>query len=126
MLRPEIEMTAGGNAVVHSSDSNPVTPSQPARPGEILTLFASGLGPTRPGVDPESPFTTDPVQIVNSPVELTVNGKPAEVLYAGGYPGAVDRYQVNFKVPEGTAAGLATIQLTAAWVTGIGVRIAVQ
>jgi hypothetical protein len=126
MSRPEIEMTASGNAVAHSSDSNPVTQSQPARPGEILTLFASGLGPTRPGVDPESPFTADPVQIVNSPVELTVNGKPAEVLYAGGYPGAVDRYQVNFKVPEGTAAGLATIQLTAAWVTGPGVRIAVQ
>jgi hypothetical protein len=126
MLRPEIVMSASGNAVVHSSDFNPVTPSQPAKPGEILTLFASGLGPTRPGVDPGSPFTADPVQNVNSPVELTVNGKPAEVLYAGGYAGAVDRYQVNFKVPEGTTAGLATIQLTAAWITGPGVTIPVQ
>jgi hypothetical protein len=126
MLRPEIVMSASGNAVVHSSDFNPVTPSQAAKPGEILTLFASGLGPTRPGVDPGSPFTADPVQNVNSPVELTVNGKPAEVLYAGGYAGAVDRYQVNFRVPEGTAAGLATIQLTAAWITGPGVTIPVQ
>jgi len=126
MLRPEFVMTASGNAVVHSSDFNFVTLSQPAKAGEILTLFASGLGPTRPGVDPGSPFTATPLQIVNSPVELTVNGKPAEVLYAGGYPGAVDRYQVNFKVPEGTAAGLATIQLTAAWITGPGVTIAVQ
>jgi uncharacterized protein (TIGR03437 family) len=126
MVRPEIVMTSSGNAVVHSSDFNPVTASQPAKPGEILTLFASGLGPTRPGVDPGCPFTANPVQMVNSPVELTVSGKPADILYAGGYAGAVDRYQVNFKVPEGTAPGLATIQLTAAWVTGPSVTIAVE
>ena len=126
MVRPEIVMTSSGNAVVHSSDFNPVTPSQPAKPGEILTLFASGLGPTRPGVNPGSPFTANPLQIVNSPVELTVNGEPAEVLYAGGYPGAADRYQVNFKVPEATAAGLATVQLLAAWITGPGVMIPVR
>ncbi len=126
MLRPETVMTPNGPAVVHSGDFSLVTAARPARSGEILTLFASGLGPTRPGVDPGKPFTADPVQVVNSPVELTVNGKPAEVLYAGGYPGAVDRYQVNFRVPEGTTAGLASVQLTSAWIAGPDVRIAVQ
>ncbi len=125
MFRPELVMTANGPAVVHS-DYSLVSASKPARSGEILTLFASGLGPTRPGVDPGQPFTADPVQIVNSPVELTVNGKPAEVLYAGGYPGTVDRYQVNFRVPEGTIAGLVAVQLTSAWITGPEVKIAVQ
>jgi hypothetical protein len=126
MFRPEIVITGSGPAVVHSSDFSLVAASKPARSGEILTLFASGLGPTRPGVDPGQPFTADPVQIVNSPVEMTVNGKPAEVLYAGGYPGAVDRYQVNFRVPDGTAAGLAAVLLTSAWITGPEVRIAVE
>ena len=126
MFRPEIVTTANGPAVVHSSDFSLVTASNPARSGELLTLFASGLGPTRPGVDPGQPFAADPVQIVNSPVELTVNGKSAAVLYAGGYPGAVDRYQVNFRVPEGTAAGLAAVQLTSAWISGPEVKIAVQ
>ncbi len=37
--------------------------------------------------------------VVNSPVEVTVNGKAAEVLGAVGYPFAVDAYQVNFRVP---------------------------
>src|SRR5262249_43415707 len=55
-----------------------------------------------------------------------VNGKQAEVLYAGGYPDAVDRYQVNFRVPDGTAAGLASVQLTSAWIPAPEVKIAVQ
>ena len=126
LSRPEVVATANGPAVVHASDFTLVTGAKPARPGEVLTLFASGLGPTRPGVDPGQPFTTDPLQVVNSPVELTINEKLAEVLYAGGYPGAVDRYQVNLRVPEGTTAGLATVQLTSAWIAGPEVRIVVQ
>jgi uncharacterized protein (TIGR03437 family) len=55
--------------------------------------------------------------VVNSPVEVTVNGQDAEVLDAVGYPGAVDEYQ-NFRVPPDTAKGSATIQVSAAWITG--------
>ena len=126
MSRPETVMTANGPAVVHSGDFSLVTAAKPAKSGEILTLFASGLGPTRPGVDPGKPFTADPPQVANSPVELTINGKSAEVLSVGGYPGAVDRYQVNLRVPDGTAAGLASVQLTSEWITGSEVKIAVQ
>ncbi len=124
MSRPEIMVTASGPVVVHANDFTPVTAAKPAKAGEILALFATGLGPTRPGVDPGKPFT--PQQIVNSPVEMTANGGPAEVLYAGGYPGAVDAYQVNFRLPSGTTAGQVSLQLTAAFITGSEVKIAVQ
>ena len=126
VFRPEITITSNGPAVVHASDFTLVTAAKPARSGEVLTLFASGLGPTRPGVDPGQPFTADPPQVVNSPLDVIVNGTPAEVLYAGGYPGALDRYQVNFRVPDGTAAGMAVVQLSSAWIAGAGVQIAVQ
>jgi len=109
MFRPEIVAAPGGPAIVHSSDFSLVTAAKPARSGEILTLFASGLGPTRPGVEPGQPFPTDALQVVNSPVEVLVNGKPGEVLYAGGYPGAVDRYQVNFRVHSSFVATLVTL-----------------
>ncbi|MBI3683877.1 MAG: hypothetical protein HY235_26175 [Acidobacteria bacterium] len=39
-----------------------------------LSLIATNLGPTRPGVDPGQPFPASPRQIVNSPLEVTVNG----------------------------------------------------
>ncbi len=126
MSAPQIAITPGGPAVTHSSDFSPVTASKPAAAGEILSLFASGLGPVNPGVDPGQPFPSSPLTIVNSPVDVTVNGKPAEVLSAVGYPGAVDGYQVNFRMPQNVAKGVATIQLSAAWISGTAVGIAVQ
>ena len=109
-----------------SNDFALVSASKPAAPGEILSLFVTGLGPTRPGVDPGKPFPTSPLQAANSPVEVTVNGRPAEVLAAVGFPGAVDGYQVNFRVPSDAAKGVATIQVSAAWIAGPEVRITVQ
>jgi hypothetical protein len=126
MFRPEVVVTAAGPAVVHSSDYSLVTAAKPAKSGEILTLFASGLGPTRPGVDPGQPFTANPPQVANSPIEVLVNGKSGDVLYAGGYPGAVDNYQINFRVPDGIAPGPASLQLVSAWIAGSEVRVAIQ
>ena len=126
MTRPEIANTPSGPAVTHSSDFALVTASRPAAAGEVLSLFATGLGPTLPGVDPGRPFPANPTADVNSPVEVTVNGRPAEVLAAISYPGAVDGYQVNFRVPPDTVRGTATIQVTAAWIAGPGVTIAIQ
>ena len=126
LSRPEVVSTPNGPAVVHANDFSLVTAARPARAGEVLTLFATALGPTRPGVDPGKPFPATPLQVVNSPVEVIVNGIPAEVLYAGGYPGAVDAYQVNFRLPGGIRPGAASIQVTAAFVAGPEVGIAIQ
>jgi len=124
--RPEITITANGPAVTHSSDFTLVSASKPAAAGEVLSLFMTGLGPTKPGVDPGSPFPASPAAIVNSPVSVTVNGESAEVLGAVGYPGAVDGYQVNFRVPSDARKGTASVQVTAAWIAGPAVQIAIQ
>jgi uncharacterized protein (TIGR03437 family) len=126
MSVPQIITTANGPAVTHSSDFTLVSTSKPAAAGEILSLFATGLGPTRPGVDPGQAFPSNPPAAVNSSVDVIVNGKPAEVLAAVGYPGAVDGYQVNFRVPPDTAKGMATIQVSAAWIAGKPANITVQ
>jgi uncharacterized protein (TIGR03437 family) len=126
MSVPQIMITAGGPAVTHSSDFSLVTSSKPAAAGEVLSLFATGLGPTVPAVDPGQPFPSSPPATVNSPIEVKVNGNSAEVLGAVGFPGSLDGYQVNFRVPPGTAKGVATIQVSAAWIAGTAARIAVQ
>ena len=124
--RPAVVIASGGPAITHSSDFSLVTASKPAAAGETLSLFATGLGPTRPGVDPGKPFPSSPLAAVNSPVEVSVNGNPAQVLAAVGFPGTVDTYQVNFQVPSGTTKGPATVQVTAAWIAGPAVSIQVQ
>ncbi len=125
-IRPEILSNGGAPAVVHASDFTLVSASRPAAPGEILSLYATGLGPTRPGLELGSPFRSQPLHEVNSPLEVFVNGRAAEVLAAVGNPGSVDAYQVNFRVPGDTPPGMATLQVSAAWVTGAEVRIAVR
>lgn len=126
MARPEVTMLPSGPAITHSSDFTPVSAAKPAAAGETLSLFATGLGPVNPRVDPGQPFPASPLAAVNSPVSVTVNGKEAEVLGAVGYPGAVDAYQVNFKLPDDTPKGTASVQVTAAWVSGVPVSLPVQ
>ena len=124
--RPEILTSGNGPAISHSGDFTQVTSDKPAAAGEILSVFCTGLGPTKPGVDPGSPFPASPAAAVNSPVEVMVNGASAEVVGAVGYPGTVDGYQVNFRVPSGVAAGTATVQVSSAWIAGIPVKIAIR
>jgi hypothetical protein len=126
MSLPQTVLTANGPAIVHSSDFTLVSSAKPAAPGETLSLIATGLGPTVPEVDLGTPFPSSPLASVNSPLTVTVNGEAAEVLAAVGYPGSVDGYQVNFQMPSDVQAGNATIQLTAAWIPGTPVSIAVQ
>jgi hypothetical protein len=126
MTTPVVALTATGPAILHASDFSLVTTAKPAHAGEVLTLFASGLGPTRPGVDPGQVFTLSPAQVASSPIDVLVDGKAGDVLYAGGYPNTVDSYQVNFRMPADTAPGIAAIQLSAAWIAGAEARIPVQ
>ena len=125
MSAPQIVTTASGPAVFHS-DFSPVTAAKPAKAGEVLIVQATGLGPTVPGVDPGQPFPTDSLFQVNSPVDVTVNGRPAEVINNIGWPGSVDTYRIDFRAPDGTTAGMASIQITAAWIAGTAVGISVQ
>lgn len=114
------------STILHGADFSPVTSANPARAGELLVVRASGLGPTRPGVDPGQPFPANKVQEVNSPVELLVNGRTAEVVNKIGWPGLVDTYRVDFRMPGGSPAGTATVQLSAAWIMGVPAQIPVQ
>lgn len=128
MSRPEILTTSGGPAVFHA-DFSPVTAAKPAKAGEVLITMATGLGPTRPGVNPGQPFPSypaNPLQLINSPVDATVNGQAAAVINAVGWPGLVDTYRVDVRVPDGIAAGLAAIQFSAAWIIGPSVSIPIQ
>ena len=59
-------------------------------------------------------------------MEVAANGVPAQVLYAGGFPGSVDGYHVSFRLPGGTAPGQVSLRLTAAFILGPEVKIAVK
>lgn len=125
--RPSVDASANGPSIYHA-DFSPVTAANPARGDEVLIVGARNLGPTQPELMPPGmrPFQADPLEVVNSPVEVTVGGKQAEVVGKVGWPGTSDRYRLDIRVPAGVPSGLAAIQITAAWIPGPEVNIPVR
>jgi uncharacterized protein (TIGR03437 family) len=125
MFRPEVVIGATGPVIIHS-DYTLVTSDKPARPGEVLILYAKGLGPTTPSVNPGDLYQDSPFAVVNSPVDVLVNGKAARAINAIGLPGTNDIYHVAFRVPDDTISGPASVQISAAWVKGSAVGIPIR
>jgi uncharacterized protein (TIGR03437 family) len=73
-----------------------------ANAGDVLTLYATGLGATNPVV-PAGPAPSSVVNTATLPA-VTVGGVSATVSFAGLSPGLVGLYQINFTVPA-TAQG---------------------
>ena len=73
------------------------TTSRPAQPGEIIQVYATGLGPTTPAVPAgQTVNTAAPLSDLNQ-LKVTVGGSAATIQYAGiVYPG---EYQLNVVVP---------------------------
>ena len=116
MTTPQVAMTPAGPAMEHSADSTPVSAAKPAKAGEVVTIYAFGLGPTR-AVPFGTPYPAS-ASPVAAPIDVLVNGSPADVLYAGGYPGSTDGYQINVHLPAGLAPGTAEVKIRSAWIDG--------
>ena len=43
-----------------------------------------------------------------------------------GFPGVVDGYQVDVQVPSDAARGIATVEVTAAWIQGPAVSLPIR
>jgi len=124
MVRPEVMTTEIGPLIFHT-DFSPVTQASPGRAGEVLLLLAKGLGPTRGGTPGEA-YPAEPLAVVNSPVEVLVNGVSTNVIHQFGAPGTTDTYRVDFRVPDGVQAGTAKVQLRAAWIEGGSVPVPIR
>ncbi len=77
----------------------------PAKPGDYLTLFATGFGTTNPSFAPG--VLPSGAAKVTAPVSITFGGvtlDPSDILYVGLSQFA-GLYQVNIKVPAGLADG---------------------
>jgi uncharacterized protein (TIGR03437 family) len=124
-MRPEVVTSPAGPSIFHA-DFTRVSTSSPAKSGEVLILMASGMGPTRPGVDPGQPFPNDKLQVANVTPQVLINGVSAETINGVGWPGLVDTYRVDFRMPAGVAAGNARVRLSSAFISGSEVTMAVQ
>jgi uncharacterized protein (TIGR03437 family) len=99
---------AGTGAFFHNSNFSLVTSSSPAKTGEAIVIYATGLGPVSPaGVSGASPGASP---TVTNPT-VTLGGVDCKIIYSGLAPELVSVYQIDIAVPAGLPAGNQTLQI---------------
>jgi uncharacterized protein (TIGR03437 family) len=89
----------------HQGFSGLVTWAQPARPGEIIHFYMTGLGPVDPPVPLGSAAPSNPPAAVTTSFACSFSdfkggSAPLPVLFAGLAPGFVGVYQVSVLLPD--------------------------
>jgi uncharacterized protein (TIGR03437 family) len=79
-----------------------VSTTSPAQPGELVVLWAAGLGPTLPAAVPnQAPESAATLATPGFQVWLNATAvDPSNVAYAGVTPGYAGLYQVNLFLPQ--------------------------
>ncbi len=100
-----------GQGAILNEDGSVNSLSNPAAKGSVVVLYGTGEGATNPpGVDGK--LATDVLPKPTLPVTVSVDGKDAQVLYAGAAPGEVAGViQVNVVLPQGVISGAVPIVL---------------
>jgi uncharacterized protein (TIGR03437 family) len=118
----------GPGAVRHAADNSLVDSSNPAQPGEIVEIFATGLGITayQPPVD-GSAGVYSPLLYAWQVWMGGVQCNPLEFSnYAGLAPGYAGLYQINVTVPGGTASGDVPLEVYTDFGNGLGQGLTIE
>jgi uncharacterized protein (TIGR03437 family) len=116
-----------GQLVAVDEDGSLNSDQNPAQPGSIVVLYATGQGQTQPagvtGQAAQVPYGTPQL-----PVLLTIAGVAADVIWAGSAPGLVGLLQINARIPGGfiPAGDLPVILTIGTYQSAAAVTIAVE
>jgi uncharacterized protein (TIGR03437 family) len=104
-----------GSTCCANIGGSPLTPSNPAIPGEVITIFATGIGPTTladhrtpagiTGQVYQGPELNIPTTAVDN---VQVGGSTANVLFSGLEPGVIGIYRVEVQLNSSIPTNLKT------------------
>ena len=100
---PSLFQSDATTVLAEHLDYSLITAASPAKPGEVVVLYASGLGPTSPPAVPdqipEQAATITPM----SSFTMLINGvavNSQQILYAGVTPMFAGLFQINVRLPD--------------------------
>ncbi len=118
-----------GYAIATHADGSLLSDASPAQPGEIVVVYATGLGPTDPNPEVgEIPGSAAPMQWLSS-LAVSLGGAvlPSyRIKYAGVTPGCVGLYQLNLELPQDLGNNPAIQVAVGAKSTSSTLKLAVQ
>jgi uncharacterized protein (TIGR03437 family) len=94
-----------GSAAALHADFSLVTAAKPAKIGETILLFVTGLGLVSPAVPDGTPGPFNPFSTVTNTITVFIDGVPATTSFAGLAPQLIGLYQINVEVPAGVGTG---------------------
>jgi uncharacterized protein (TIGR03437 family) len=94
----------GYGDVVHA-DGTLVNAKNPAKIGETVLVFLTGLGGVNPAIADGAAGPSDTLSNAVAKIGVVVGSKSATVGYAGLAPQLAGLYQINVTIPDGVTAG---------------------
>jgi uncharacterized protein (TIGR03437 family) len=100
---PALFVTAAGLAIATHGDNSVITPEKPAAGGELIVIYAAGMGKTdtMPTNGELPPYASQ--LVLRATLQVLLNGvaiDPGQVRYAGLTPGSAGLYQINVVLPD--------------------------
>ena len=90
----------------HEDFSSIVTSENRAKPGGVIHLYMTGLGPVDAAVEPGAPSPSIPPAHLQLPLschfapkDISTSERPVEILFAGLAPGLAGYYQLTIRIP---------------------------
>ena len=95
-----------GTIIAQHADFTLIDANHPAKPGETIILYLTGMGASNPSVASGQPSPAVPAAatVVIAPT-VTVDSKPANFVFAGLTPFGVGLYQINLTIPSDARTG---------------------
>ena len=93
-----------GDGAIEHADGSVVTAANPAKIGETIVIFLTGLGAVSPTITAGTAAPSSPLSTAVVP-NVYVDGVLAKVLFAGLTPFLGGLYQLNVTIPAGITTG---------------------
>lgn len=118
--------SGSGQGAILNQDSSGNSAAHPAAVGDVVQIFATGGALDNPPLDGQ--LTPPPFPKIVPFPSVTIGGRNADVLYAGGAPFLVAGIlQINARIPPGTPSGPAPVVVTIGTASSqAGVTVAVK
>ena len=126
---PGLFLWNGNNAVAVHQNGQVISSDSPAVPGEIVVIYAAGLGRTAPDTSGGQLATAAFPIYYASQLQVMFNGLPSppgSILYAGLTPGFAGLYQINVVLPSDLSPNPQIQVSVGSQVSPVSIQLAVQ
>ena len=112
------------NAIATLADGSLLTPTSPAHPGDVIVLYATGLGATSPPAEYGLLSNVAAKLVPDANLQILLDNVALDasaIAYAGAAPGNAGLYQINLMLPMSTGANpeIKLIMGTASSIAGV-------